>query len=131
MTDVLQIVAGVLMLVGSLLSLVAAIGLVRFPDVLTRMHAATKPQTLGLVLLGLGLCLVVREWAVWGAVALTVLFQFLTAPVSAHMVGRGALRTGQVRLPLYEDPAAADGQAGTPSSASAAGAGAGATRADG
>ena len=38
------------------------------------------------------------------ALLLAVLFQFLTAPVAAHMIGRGALRTGQVRLPLYEDP---------------------------
>ncbi|WP_462417313.1 monovalent cation/H(+) antiporter subunit G [Kytococcus sp. Marseille-QA3725] len=103
MNDVLQVLGGVLMLLGSLLSVIAAIGLLRFPDLLTRMHAATKPQTLGLVLLGAGLALFIREWPVWGAIFLTVLFQFLTAPVAAHMVGRGALRTGQVRLPLYED----------------------------
>ncbi len=108
MNDVLQIVGAVLMLAGSLLSLVAAIGLLRFPDVLTRMHAATKPQTLGLVLLALGMGLVVRQWPVWGALFLAVLFQFMTAPVAAHMVGRGALRTGQVRLPLHDDPAAHD-----------------------
>ena len=104
MTDVLQIVGGVLMLVGSLLSLVAAIGLVRFPDVLTRMHAATKPQTMGLVLMAIGFGLVVREWPVWAALLLAVLFQFLPAPVAALLIGRGALRTGPVRLPLYEDP---------------------------
>ena len=40
----------------------------------------------------------------WAALLLAVLFQFVTAPVAAHMIGRGALRTGQVRLPLYEDP---------------------------
>ncbi|WP_374929270.1 monovalent cation/H(+) antiporter subunit G [Kytococcus sedentarius] len=106
MNDALQIAGGVMLLLGALLSLVAGIGLARFPDVLTRMHAATKPQTLGLVLMAVGFGLVVREWAVWGALALAVLFQFLTAPVAAHMIGRGALRTGQVRLPVYEDPGA-------------------------
>ncbi|ACV06690.1 monovalent cation/H(+) antiporter subunit G [Kytococcus sedentarius] len=104
MNDALQIAGASFLLVGALLSLVAGIGLVRFPDVLTRMHAATKPQTMGLVLMAIGFGLVVREWPVWGALVLAVLFQFLTAPVAAHMIGRGALRTGQVRLPLYEDP---------------------------
>lgn len=104
MNDVLEITGAVLMLLGSLLSLVAAIGLVRFPDVLARMHAGAKPQTLGLLLAALGMGLVVRSWPVWGALFLAVLFQFMTTPVSAHMEGRGALRTGQVRLPLYEDP---------------------------
>ena len=47
MTDIL---AGACLLLGSLLALVAGIGLVRFPDVLTRMHAATKPQSLGILL---------------------------------------------------------------------------------
>ncbi|OLT31004.1 Na+/H+ antiporter subunit G [Kytococcus sp. CUA-901] len=105
MNDALQIAGASFLLVGALLSLVAGIGLTRFPDVLTRMHAATKPQTMGLVLMAIGFGLVVREWPVWAALLLAVLFQFLTAPVAAHMIGRGALRTGQVRLPLYEDPA--------------------------
>ena len=47
---VLDIAAAVLVLGGSSLALTAAIGVVRFPDTLTRMHAATKPQVLGLLL---------------------------------------------------------------------------------
>ena len=90
MNDALQIAGASFLLVGALLSLVAGIGLTRFPDVLTRMHAATKPQTMGLVLMAIGFGLVVREWPVWAALLLAVLFQFLTAPVAAHMIGRGA-----------------------------------------
>ena len=48
--SVLDIAAGVLVLGGSALALTAAIGVVRFPDTLSRMHAATKPQVLGLLL---------------------------------------------------------------------------------
>lgn len=100
----LDILVAILLILGCLMSLIAGIGLLTFPDMLTRMHAATKPQTMGLVLMAIGFGLVVREWPVWAALLLAVLFQFLTAPVAAHMIGRGALRTGQVRLPLYEDP---------------------------
>nr|WP_143469527.1 monovalent cation/H(+) antiporter subunit G [Kytococcus aerolatus] len=96
---------GVLMLLGSLTSLLAAVGLLRFPDLLTRMHAATKPQSLGLILLAAGLGCVLRDPWVWVLLTLVVLFQFLTVPVAAHMVGRGSLRTGQVRLPVHRDPA--------------------------
>ena len=50
----LDILAAVLVLGGSTLALTAAIGVVRFPDTLTRMHAATKPQVLGLLLVLIG-----------------------------------------------------------------------------
>ncbi|MEH3068771.1 MAG: monovalent cation/H(+) antiporter subunit G [Aeromicrobium erythreum] len=61
-TDLLvDVASGALLLLGSALALVAAIGLVRFPDVLTRMHAATKPQTLGLLMVLAGLALRVRD----------------------------------------------------------------------
>lgn len=64
------------------------------------MHAATKPQVLGLAMLMTGVALQVRTLAVVGALALVVLFQLLTAPVSAHMVGRAGYRMGQVREDL-------------------------------
>ncbi|RZI88923.1 MAG: monovalent cation/H(+) antiporter subunit G [Microbacterium sp.] len=94
-TDLLvDLVSGTLLVLGSMLALVAAIGLVRFPDVLTRMHAATKPQTLGLLLVLAGLALRVRDPGALTIIALVGLFQLLTAPVSAHMVARAAFRTG-------------------------------------
>lgn len=94
-TDLLvDLVSGTLLVLGSALALVAAIGLVRFPDVLSRMHAATKPQTLGLLLVLAGLALRVRDPGALTIIALVGLFQLLTAPVSAHMVARAAFRTG-------------------------------------
>ncbi len=91
MTDVLS---GILLVLGTSLALVAAIGLVRFPDVLTRMHAATKPQTLGLLLVLAGMALRVEDTGALTIIGLVAFFQLVTAPVSAHMVARAAFRTG-------------------------------------
>jgi len=94
----LQILAdwagAVLLFIGVFFTLVAAIGLVRFQDIYSRMHAASKPQFLGLmfVLVGVGL----ESWE-WRWIVLTVvvlILQFLTAPVASHMVGRAVYRTG-------------------------------------
>lgn len=94
--QVSDVVGSVLLLAGCALSLIAAIGMVRLPDLLTRMHAATKPQVLGLVLVIAGLALRLREPEALGMLVLVVLFQMATAPVAAHMVGRAAFRGDQV-----------------------------------
>ena len=93
---VADITGALLLLLGALLCFAAAVGLLRFPDVLSRMHAATKPQTLGLLLLVVGVALEVRQPQVLGLLFLVAVLQLLTAPVSAHMVGRTAYRTHQV-----------------------------------
>lgn len=98
--DIADVVSAVLLLVGAFLALVAAIGILRFPDLLTRMHAATKPQVLGLLLIIVGLGLRLRSPTVVGMLALIVIFQLLTAPVSAHMIGRTAFRRTRVRQDL-------------------------------
>lgn len=99
-TDVLDIVAGVLLLAGALLSLIAAIGLLRFPDLLTRMHSATKPQVLGLLLVVVGLALRLRDPSATAILVLVAVFQMVTAPVASHMAGRASYRAGQVRKDL-------------------------------
>ncbi|RAJ56486.1 multicomponent Na+:H+ antiporter subunit G [Streptomyces sp. Amel2xB2] len=90
-----DLVAMACMLAGAGLCLLAGIGLVRLPDVLTRMHAATKPQVLGLLLVLLGAALRLRSAVDVGTLVLVGLFQVLTVPVAAHMVGRAAYRTGR------------------------------------
>lgn len=97
---VLDVLAAACFLVGSLLALVAAIGLVRFPDLLSRMHAGTKPQVLGLLFMVVGLAIYARREEVTGPLLLVVVFQMITAPVSAHMVGRAGYRTGRIRHEL-------------------------------
>ena len=91
---ILDAAGAVLLLAGVLLTLVASIGLVRFPDVFTRMHAATKPATLGLLLVCAGAALVVDDGGDRAALLLVAAFQFVTAPVAAHMVGRAAYGAG-------------------------------------
>ncbi|MGG5175004.1 monovalent cation/H(+) antiporter subunit G [Pseudarthrobacter sp. J1763] len=83
----------VFLVVGALMSLAAAIGLLRFPDLMSRMHAATKPQVLGLFLLLAAVGLQMRSWVVWPVLIVAWIFQLLTVPVSAHMVGRAGYRT--------------------------------------
>ncbi len=92
--ETLDIAAGVLLVLGGFLSLAAGIGLNRFPDALSRLHAATKPQILGLVFVVLALALSVRSGAVLLLLIPVVVFQMLTAPIAAHMVGRAGYRTG-------------------------------------
>ena len=93
----IDVLAGILLVSGSLMATIAAIGIVRFPDVLSRMHAATKPQTVGLLLILTGLALRLRDLSDITIIVLIGLFQLLTAPVSAHMVARAAFRTGFAR----------------------------------
>lgn len=91
----LEVLASALLILGSLLALVAAIGLQRFADVFARMHSATKPATLGLLLILTGVALVLPIAGAVVKLALVVLLQFTTAPVGAHLVGRAAFRTGR------------------------------------
>lgn len=85
--------AGFLMVTGALLALLAAIGLHRFDNVFARMHAATKPATLGLVLIVLGASLQLADTGDSVKLFLVVVFQFVTAPIGAHLVGRAAYRS--------------------------------------
>ena len=89
-----DVLSAVLMLTGVALALVAALGLVRFPDVFSRMHAATKPSTLGLLLITVGAAVRMREGGDAVALLLVAAFQFVTGPVAAHMIGRAAYRSG-------------------------------------
>lgn len=97
---VIDVVSAVFMIVGALMSLAAAIGLLRFPDLMSRMHAATKPQVLGLFLLLTALGLQMRTWWVWPVLLVAWIFQLLTVPVSAHMVGRAGYRTKHLHKEL-------------------------------
>ncbi|MDT0196997.1 monovalent cation/H(+) antiporter subunit G [Arthrobacter sp. AB6] len=95
-----DVLSAVFMIVGAVMSLGAAIGLLRFPDLLSRMHAATKPQVLGLFLLLASIGLQLRTWWVWPLLLVAWIFQLLTVPVSAHMVGRAGYRTKHLHREL-------------------------------
>ncbi len=100
MTSVVDVVAGACLLIGAVLSLAAGLGVLRFPDLLARMHSATKPQVLGLLLILIGAALRLGTIVDITTLALVGAFQLAVAPVAAHMVGRAAYRTGQFRPDL-------------------------------
>ena len=97
---VADVVAIACLLAGSLLCLTAGLGLLRFPDVLTRMHAGTKPQVLGVLLVMTGAAIRLHGWSATWMLLLVAVFQMLTAPVSAHMISRVAYRRRHVRRDL-------------------------------
>ena len=104
LTLVLEWIAMLFLLVGALLTFIAGIGMVRFPDLLSRMHAASKPQVLGLifVLIGFGLKLLSVETHVFsvGSLILVALFQIVTIPVAGHIAARVGYRTDLIRRDL-------------------------------
>ncbi|MET9092117.1 monovalent cation/H(+) antiporter subunit G [Streptomyces cyaneofuscatus] len=100
MNDWLQILdtaGALLVLLGAAICLLGVIGMLRLPDVLSRSHAATKPQTLGMLLVLAGVALRLRSGMDLATLALIGFFQMLTGPVASHLVARSAYRTGQVQ----------------------------------
>lgn len=95
--NVPEVLTAVLVLSGSILALTAAVGVVRFPDTLSRMHAASKPQVLGLLLVLAGAAVRLRGHFDVGMLALTAMFTLITAPVVANRVGQLAYREHNVR----------------------------------
>ena len=87
-------VAAALLLAGASLILLGSIGVHRFPDVFARMHAATKPATLGVLFMVTAAALQAESGRSITKLLLVAAFQFLTAPVAAHMIGRAAYRAG-------------------------------------
>ncbi len=95
--SIVEIIAAILMGGGVLLGLVAAIGVNRFEGVLMRIHAASKPQMLGLILVLSGASLAAGSWSLAAFLLVVLLAQALAVPVASVMVGRAAFRRGFVR----------------------------------
>ncbi len=96
MNPLLDVASAVLLIAGALQCCLGALGVLRLPSLLSRMQAATKPQTLGLLLILAGAALrVPLDSAV--TLLLVAVFQLITAPVIAQLVGRSAYRSGAVR----------------------------------
>lgn len=79
-----------LLISGSLFMLVAAIGVIRLPDVYMRMHAITKAASLGAILMLTAVFLWYPLWIVAVESLMVVLFIILTAPIGSHMIARVA-----------------------------------------
>lgn len=101
--DILDLAGAVSILLGAAFALIAAFGLVRLPDVLNRMHAASKPQTLGVVLVCLGAGLILRDGAATAMLTLAAGLQLVTAPVATQMMAKAAHRAGLYRADIVDD----------------------------
>ncbi len=92
-------IVAALIVLGCLVLLVAAIGIVRLPDVYCRSHALGKGMTLGISLLLIALWLHLGTDAAGIKVPLAIAFQFATIPVASHLLSRVAYKTG---IPDYK-----------------------------
>jgi multicomponent Na+:H+ antiporter subunit G len=95
MTEMLEVLAAVALVLGGALSFVAALGVLRMPDVYIRMHASTKAGTLGVLLIALALVLTGADAGVVSKALAVFAFVLLTAPIGAHLIARAAWRGGQ------------------------------------
>lgn len=86
--------AGALILIGAVFSLLAAIGILRLPDLYTRMHAASKAGTMGSGLMFVAIAVFAFDGPVVLRALVGFIFLLLTAPVSAHLLARAAYSAG-------------------------------------
>jgi len=93
---VIEWVVALLVLVGTGITLISSLGVIRLPDVYTRAHATTKSATLGIlfILLGAFVYFVYVHHIVSVRLLLGIVFVFLTAPVAGHLIIRSAHRSG-------------------------------------
>ena len=89
-----EIMVSLFLLMGGILSLIAVAGVLRMPDIFTRMHAATKVGTVGVSSITIGLMIHFGSITVISRGILVIAFFLLTAPVAAHMIARAAYRSG-------------------------------------
>jgi multicomponent Na+:H+ antiporter subunit G len=96
---IIEWLTGFTIVIGSGFMLVAALGVLRMPDLLTRMHATTKAGVLGAGLIMIGVALHFASGPVVAKAVAIIAFLILTAPVAAHVIGRAGYFMG---LSLWE-----------------------------
>ena len=89
-----QMVTIVLLLAGAAFFLAGTLGLLRFPDLYTRLHALTKADNVGLGLMAAGLALQAESWTAIITIVVIWLLVLLASATGAHLVARGALGKG-------------------------------------
>ena len=94
----IEILTAVFLVAGAGFMLIAALGLLRMPDLLTRMHATTKAGVLGAGLIMVGAAIFIGQLTVVVKAVAVIAFLVLTAPVAAHAIGRAGYFVG---VPLW------------------------------
>lgn len=92
--NILEILAGLLLLGGGAFSLISALGVLRLPDVLIRMHASSKAGTVGAGMILLAVAVLYGGGEIVALAIAAIFFLLLTVPVASHMIGRAAYVTG-------------------------------------
>lgn len=100
---IIEVVAGVLVIIGAFFALVAAVGLIRLPDVYSRMHAASKAGTVGSGLMMIALAVISADGSTAIRALAGLFFFILTAPIAAHLLARAAYKVG---YPLWSQSVA-------------------------
>lgn len=94
MTVLLDVVSALLITAGCGFFLAGTVGLIRFPDFFTRVHAMTKADNVGLGFVVVGLALQASSWSTLGLLAVVWFLVLLSSASSAHLLARSALRRG-------------------------------------
>lgn len=100
----LPLLSGLLLAIGAFFLVVGGIGILRFPDFFTRIHAAGVSETLGTFVTLLGLMALGGGWIVTVKLALILIILALTNPVSSHALARAALHDGVLQRHLGKEP---------------------------
>ena len=109
--DAWELLGGIFLVIGATFILLAGIGVVRFPDIYSRMHAAAKAPALGIMCIGIGVALSVRTTTVIISVLLVVVLQLLAGPVGAHVLARSVYYGMRPPMDAVDELAAADEEA--------------------
>ncbi len=91
---IVEVVAAILLVLGTFFCVVGGIGVVRMPDVFTRMHGASVTDTLGVLFILLGLMVLAGPSLVAVKLAMVLFFLWLTGPTSTHALAKAALAEG-------------------------------------
>ena len=86
----MDLISAIALIAGGLFIFLASLGLLRFKDLLSRMHAATKAGGAALAFILIAICFRAPGWEVVGKAVVALGFAFLTLPVAAHVLGRSS-----------------------------------------
>jgi multicomponent Na+:H+ antiporter subunit G len=95
----IEIISGIVIFLGAFFILISAIGVIRMPDLFTRMSATTKASTLGVGLVLFGTAIFWQDIGISARAIIIITFLFSTAPVAAHIIGRAAYNN---KVPLWD-----------------------------
>lgn len=97
-----QIFISIFLLLGAFFLVIAGIGILKMPDLYTRMHGTTKAGSVGVGFILLALCVGIPDFSIISRAAGVLLFIFITAPVGAHLLGKVMLEKG---YPIFKKKA--------------------------